>query len=119
MNFTQEEILALQSAPPLTHVTINGRDYPVGTLTPEQQADIGAWGMRRIAHDKTGAPLERGDEDLSRSLQWLLHAGDPSFVALGELAPHVTGEHIRLAGKEVLRQAVVAALAPSKFAGQA
>ncbi|MEI9992751.1 MAG: hypothetical protein WDM86_22290 [Rhizomicrobium sp.] len=107
---TIEELFALSKEPPLRSVVIGDKVFALGDLSPGALADITAWGNRLVAH-ASGAPLEPGDDDPTRILQHLIFAADNDFEMTKELRKHVTPEVIVAAGREMMRQVTVRALA--------
>ena len=103
------DIFDAAHAQPITEILIGDKTYPFGLLSPEQHADISAWGTRIVEFQKGGTPLSREDMNPTRVLRALLDAGTPG-MDWTETWRHVRPEHVQIANKEYWRQACIIAL---------
>ena len=107
MDLTLKELAELTDEKPLESISIGGRRFRVGILSPEQWADIDAW-ERRIAQARIkGEPLIARERDPTRILVHLLWGGQPHSVYKAVLRD-VKREHLLAAKREATRQRLLA-----------
>jgi hypothetical protein len=109
MDFTVEEMSELASAPPLEEMTIHGRRFRVGTLSPAQWDDIDVWEERLERARLRGEALHADERDPTHILIHLLWAGEKHPV-YQDVLRYVKHDHLVAANREAKRQRLVASL---------
>ncbi|MBL6853774.1 MAG: hypothetical protein ISS15_10065 [Alphaproteobacteria bacterium] len=109
MEFTVEEMSELAGAKPLEEITIHGRVFRVGTLSPEQWRDIDIWEEKLERAHRRGEALHSDERDPTHILVHLLWSGERHPV-YQDVLRHVRPEHLAAAKREAMRQRLIASL---------
>lgn len=109
MNYSAEEAAELKLAKPLETLTIHGRTFRVGMLSPEQWEDIDVRERLLEQARLRGEALPAEERDPTHILVHLLWAGEKHPV-YQDVLPYVSHEHLVAARREAMRQRVVASL---------
>ena len=110
MDLTLKELSELADEKPLESISIGGKRFRVGTLSPDQWTDIDAW-ERRMAQAKIkGEPLAAKERDPTRILIHLLWGGQAHSVYKAVLRD-VKRDHLLAAKREATRQRLLLARA--------
>jgi hypothetical protein len=109
MEFTVEEMSELAGAKPLEEITIHGRTFRVGTLSPQQWLDIDIWEEKLERARLRGEALHSDERDPTHILVHLLWSGERHPV-YQDVLRHVRPEHLAAARREAMRQRLIASL---------
>ena len=109
MDFTVQEMSELAAAPPLEEITIHGRTFRVGTLSPEQWQDIDIREEKLARAHLRGEALHADERDPTHLLVHLLWSGQ-KHVVYQDVLRHVKHEHLVAARREAMRQRLVQVL---------
>ena len=109
MEFTLQDMTELASALPLEEMTIHGRTFRVGTLSPQQWEDIEIWEGKLERARLRGEALHSDERDPTHILVHLLWSGEKHPV-YQDVLRHVRPEHLAAAKREATRQRLIASL---------
>jgi hypothetical protein len=109
MAFTLQDMTELAGAAPLEEITIHGRTFRVGTLTPQQWEDIDVWEEKLERARLRGEALHSDERDPTHILVHLLWSGERHPV-YQDVLRYVRPEHLVAAKREAKRQRLLATL---------